>query len=154
MEGLSSASSDPDRIAMSNGPCCVFGRRPPQPNDCRSMRMSRRQIDHFPPGSYSRRFNLSEIRFRNICRQSPNRILAIAGMARNCNLLAVNLITLCGIVTTSFDAPVDVTGAVNGWTRSHVGRSHRSEIAGDFGGSSVSDRPSIVPTNLTHDTPT
>ena len=35
---------------------------------------------------------------------------------------------------------VDVTGAVNGWTQSCVGRSHPSEFAGDFGGCDVSDR--------------
>ncbi len=37
-------------------------------------------------------------------------------------------------------APVDVTGAANGWARSGVSRSHPSEFAGDFGGCDVSDR--------------
>ena len=32
---------------------------------------------------------------------------------------------ICGFVATVFDAWVDVTGAMNGWTQSRVGRSHR-----------------------------
>ena len=40
MERLSSTSADSDRIAMSNGPCYLFGARPPLLHNCRSMQMS------------------------------------------------------------------------------------------------------------------
>ena len=142
MEGLSSASSDPDRIAMSNGPCCVFGRRPPQPNDCRSMRMSRRQIDHFPPGSYSRRFNLSEIRCRQylppVCQINTD--FGDRGDGKKMHLACDHFDYTCRIVATAFDASVDVTDAANGSKETCVDRSHRLRFAHLVAGCGVSDK--------------
>ena len=54
--------------------------------------------------------------------------------------LTKNRTALRGLVLTSFDAEVDVTGAANGWGLTRVGRFQRRGFARYISGTGVSDR--------------
>ena len=86
---------------------------------------------HFLNGSYSLRPVSPESvkTWEFLSPISPNQPdFGDCGLGRKRTLLAIDLMTLCGIVTTSFDAPVDVTGAVSNCMGNYSVRSHRNRI--------------------------
>ena len=50
------------------------------------------------------------------------------GHCKKTHLACHQLDYTCRIVDTAFAPEVDVTGAVNGWVQTRVGRSHRREL--------------------------
>ena len=71
----------------------------------------------------------------------PNQAdFAPAGAAGKRDRVAINLMTRASLFATSFGVSVDVTGAVNGWMRPRVGRSHQNKIGHQVAVFGLSDR--------------
>ena len=93
-------------------------------------------------------------RFWNISHRSGriSRIPALACLARKRAQVAVNLTTRACLVAMTFAAPVDVTGAANGWAPVRSGRSHRSDfvpfLCGGLQQEAVSTQISLMPLKI------
>lgn len=95
---------------------CLTGGRSLQDSGCCSIRGHITSLSSRPAVTHSGRLVLRELRRRNICLQNHriNRIRALVRRGWKMRLTCHQFDYTCGIVTTSFAAPHDVTGA--GWT--------------------------------------